>query len=76
MDVDAVKLSPAMIGHDNGISADFTALSIIDIEDSLDDQLAGRDFLIQLDILPVQRRIELVFGPHWASGAASGPPCL
>ncbi|MCY1382664.1 hypothetical protein D9M69_707070 [compost metagenome] len=55
-----IKLTAAMVGHDNRIGAGFGCHSgIFFIENAFEDQLAAPLFLDPRDIVPVELRIEL-----------------
>ena len=53
-----------MIGHADGVGAGrHRDLGVIDVEDALEDELAGPQALDPFDVLPIQGRVELVRGP-------------
>ena len=71
----AIKLAPAMVRYDDSVGAELDCgLRVFDIQNAFDDQLARPGFLDPLNILPIQRRIELAVGP--LRPATSHPPCL
>src|SRR5215510_1186498 len=53
-----------MVRHNDGVRPELDGCSgIFDIEDAFDNDFARPDVLYPLDVLPVQRRIELTVGP-------------
>src|SRR5579883_3584145 len=59
-----IELTPAVVGDDErGSSGLGGAAGVLDVEQSLDDQLAGPQLADPFDILPGERRIELAGDP-------------
>ena len=60
----AVELAAAVIGHDQRRRAGLCRnAGVLDVENALEDELAGPKTLDPLDVLPAQRRIELLGDP-------------
>ena len=60
----AVELPPAVVGHDDPISANRDRGSrVIDVEDALDDEFAGPQAANPFHVAPVERLVEMLGGP-------------